>query len=179
MTQSAGVELLTLADLGLVCIPEETGGTFEANALIKARAVAALAPNYTVVADDSGLCIDALDGAPGVDSAIFMGEDTPYSVRNAEILRMLASAENRAARFVCVIAAVFPDGRDCTTRATIEGQIALAPAGENGFGYDPIFFVPHLGKTIAELTQEDKNAISHRGKAFREMLKVMKASEFK
>ncbi|MCL1878437.1 MAG: non-canonical purine NTP pyrophosphatase, partial [Defluviitaleaceae bacterium] len=131
MARLEGVELLTLSDLGLVCVPDETGATFEENALIKARTVAqCLTENPRIVcADDSGLCIDALDGDPGVQSAIFLGEDTPYSVRNARILEMLENADNRSARFVCVIAAVFPDGRELTTRATIEGKIAYVPAG--------------------------------------------------
>lgn len=172
IAQNAGVELLTLADLCLICVPDETGKTFEENALIKARAVAA---DFAVLADDSGLCVDAMGGEPGVDSALFLGEKTPYDVRNAEILRRLegVAEEKRTARFVCVIAAVFPDGRELTTRAAIEGIIAEKPAGANGFGYDPIFFVPHLGKTTAELSQDEKNAISHRGKAFREMLKIL------
>jgi XTP/dITP diphosphohydrolase len=128
-----------------------------------------------VLADDSGLEVDFLGGEPGVDSADFMGVDTPYSVRNAKILEMLegVTGEKRAARFVCVIACVLPCGKTLTTRAAVEGVIAHEAAGENGFGYDPIFFVPEFGKTTAELSQAEKNKISHRGKALRAMIEQL------
>ena len=129
-----------------------------------------------VLADDSGLEIDYLDKAPGVLSARYLGEDTPYSVKNQHILDLLkdVQGEKRSARFVCSIAAVFPDGREFTTYATIEGEIAQKSAGENGFGYDPIFFVPEFGKTTAELSAEEKNKISHRGKALTMMKDILK-----
>ncbi|MCL2357597.1 MAG: non-canonical purine NTP pyrophosphatase [Defluviitaleaceae bacterium] len=216
VAEPTGIKLLTFSDVGFICEPDETGTTFEENALIKARqarnehrehisahslnvrnaainssvfagdireathslsvrnaAGSESASGFIFIADDSGLCIDALNGEPGVDSANFMGRDTPYNIRNSKILQMLAAEENRAARFVCVIAAILPDGRELLTRATVEGQISRASAGENGFGYDPIFFVPNFGKTMAELSPGEKNAISHRGKAFREMLKLL------
>ena len=124
------------------------------------------------MADDSGLEVDYLDKAPGIYSARYEGVDTPYSIKNQLIIDRVADAkgDERSARFVCVIAAVFPDGRVLTRRGTIEGQIAYEPAGENGFGYDPIFYVPEFGKTTAQLAPEEKNKVSHRGRAL-EMIK--------
>jgi XTP/dITP diphosphohydrolase len=180
MAQSEGVELKTLSDLGLIFVPDETGTTFEENALIKATETAALLKknghaDFIVLADDSGLCIDALNGEPGVDSALFMGENTPYDVRNAKIIEMLKSVpeEKRTARFVCAIACVLPSGEHLFTHGTIEGTIAHQQRGENGFGYDPIFYVKKFNKTTAELPQNEKNKISHRGEAFRKMLKIL------
>lgn len=148
----------------------EDGKTYEENALIKARAVAAFT-DAVVLADDSGLEIDWLNGEPGVFSARYLGEDTPYSIKNANLIGRLEGVprEKRTARFVCAIAAVLPDGRELTTRAAIEGRIGYEEKGEGGFGYDPIFYVPELGKTTAELTGEEKNLVSHRGKALRLM----------
>ena len=153
---------------------EENGTTFEANALIKARAVAAQT-DAPVLADDSGLEIDYLNGEPGVYSARYMGEDTPYEIKNQKLLDLLEGVpeEKRTARFVCVIAAVLPDGREFTTRGTIEGIIGYESKGEGGFGYDPIFFVPEFGCSTAELTMEQKNLVSHRGKALRAMKEVL------
>ena len=144
----------------------EDGQTFEENALIKARAVCA-ASGLPALADDSGLEVDYLNKAPGIYSARFLGEDTSYEIKNKYILDKLSGvAENkRTARFVCAIAAVFPDGREETRTATIEGKIAYESAGENGFGYDPIFYVPEFSATTAQLTMEQKNQISHRAKA--------------
>jgi XTP/dITP diphosphohydrolase len=180
MLQSAGFELTTLADLELTCSPDETSDTFEENALIKADETAKLLTeaghtNVIVLADDSGIEIDALGKKPGVDSANFLGTDTPYEIRNAKILDMLADVPDaeRTARFVCVIAAVLPTGERKTTRATVEGVIAREQRGENGFGYDPIFFLPERGKTTAELSQEEKNEISHRGKALQKMIEAL------
>ncbi len=169
------VEVVSMKDAGIFVDIEENGATFEENALIKARVIANEA-NAIVLADDSGLEIDYLDKAPGVLSARYMGEDTPYEVKNAHILDLLKDVQGkeRSARFVCAIAAVFPDGREFTTYATIEGEIAHKSAGENGFGYDPIFFVPEFGKTTAELTAEEKNKISHRGKALTMMKEIIK-----
>lgn len=168
-------EIISMKEAGIDIDIEENGTTFEENALIKARTIAKEA-NTLVLADDSGLEIDYLDKAPGVLSARYMGEDTPYSVKNQHILDLLkeVQGEARSARFVCSIAAVFPDGREFTTYATIEGEIAQNSAGENGFGYDPIFFVPEFGKTTAELSPEEKNKISHRGKALSMMKEILK-----
>jgi len=157
---------------------EEDGSTYEENALIKARAVAACT-DAIVMADDSGLEVDALNKEPGVLSARYMGEDTPYSIKNGEIIKRLTGVpdEERSARFVCAIAAVLPDGRELTTRATIEGRIGYEEKGANGFGYDPIFYVPEFGKTTAELTEEEKNKVSHRGKALELMKEELKKYE--
>lgn len=168
------VEVVSMKEAGIFVDIDENGTTFEENALIKAKAIANEA-NAIVLADDSGLEIDFLDKAPGVLSARYMGEDTPYEVKNAHILELLkdVQGEERSARFVCAIAAVFPDGREFTTYATIEGEIAHKSAGENGFGYDPIFFVPEFGKTTAELSADEKNKISHRGKALTKMKEIL------
>ena len=129
-----------------------------------------------VLADDSGLEIDYLNGEPGVYSARYMGEDTPYTIKNQKILDLLAGVpeDKRTASFVCVIAAVLPDGREFTTKGTIEGIIGYESRGEGGFGYDPIFFVPEFHCSTAELTMEQKNEVSHRGKALRAMKEVLK-----
>lgn len=173
-----GMEVLSMKEAGIEIDIEENGSTYEENALIKARAVAALADTL-VLADDSGLEVDWLDREPGVLSARYMGEDTPYSVKNANIIGRLQGVpdEKRTARFVCAIAAVFPDGRELTVRAAIEGRIGYEEKGSNGFGYDPIFYVPELRKTTAELTEEEKNQVSHRGKALRLMKEELKKDE--
>ena len=153
----------------------EDGETFEENAKIKAQAIAqelrARGEQAVVLADDSGLEIDYLNKEPGVYSARYMGEDTPYTVKNANLIQRLEGVpdEERTARFVCVIAAVFPDGRGFQTRATIEGRIGYELIGDNGFGYDPIFYLPEYGRTAAELSDEEKNAISHRSRALAQM----------
>lgn len=173
-----GYEVVSMKEAGISVDVEENGKTYEENALIKARAVAALT-DAIVLADDSGLEVDALGKEPGIYSARYMGEDTPYSVKNAEIINRLSglAGEERSARFVCVIAAVLPDGRELTTRATIEGQIDYEEKGSHGFGYDPIFYVPEFGKTTAELTEDEKNQVSHRGKALRLMKEELKKYE--
>lgn len=173
-----GMEILSMKEAGIQADIEEDGNTYEENALIKARAVAALA-DAIVLADDSGLEVDWLDKEPGVLSARYMGEDTPYSVKNANIISRLEGVpeEKRTARFVCAIAAVFPDGRELTVRAAIEGRIGYEEKGEGGFGYDPVFYVPELHKTTAELTEEEKNIVSHRGKALRLMKEELKKDE--
>lgn len=170
-----GMEILSMKEAGIQASPEENGATYEENALIKARAVAAYTDDI-VMADDSGLEIDYLNCEPGVYSARYMGEDTPYSIKNANLLERLNGVpdEERTARFVCAIATVLPDGRELTTRATIEGRIGYEERGEGGFGYDPIFFVPEFGKTTAELTAEEKNLVSHRGKALKLMKEELK-----
>lgn len=166
-----GMEIYSMKEAGIAADIEENGSTYEENAMIKARAVAAQAKDAIVLADDSGLEIDFLGGEPGIHSARYLGEDTSYRIKNAELLKRLDGVpqEKRTARFVCAIAAVLPDGRELTTRATIEGSIDYEEKGEGGFGYDPIFYVPEFGKTTAELTEEEKNQISHRGKALRRM----------
>ncbi len=168
--EEPGVEVISMKEAGIEADIEENGTTFEENAVIKARAVAAKTGKI-VLADDSGLEIDYLGGEPGVYSARYAGEDTPYTVKNQLLLDRLAGVEKerRTARFVCVIAAVLPDGEVITTRGTIEGYIGFAPAGENGFGYDPIFYVPEYECSTAQLSMEQKNALSHRGKALRAM----------
>ena len=168
-------EILSMKEAGLVSDPEENGETFEENALIKARALhEALGDQVVdtiVMADDSGLEIDALPDVLGVKSARFMGHDTDYVIKNKRILEMMegVAEEKRSARFVAAIAAVFPDGREVTKRGVMEGRIGYEISGNGGFGYDPIFFLPEFNKTSADITAEDKNAISHRGKALRMM----------
>ena len=168
--EDLGMEILSMKEAGISTDIEENGATYEENALIKARAVAACT-NAIVLADDSGLEIDYLDRQPGVYSARYMGEDTSYTMKNASLISRLEGVpdERRTARFVCAIAAVLPDGRELTTRATVEGRIGYEERGQGGFGYDPIFYVPELGKTTAELTEDEKNEVSHRGKALRLM----------
>ena len=155
----------------------EDGKTFEENALIKARTVHALAKDAYVMADDSGLCIDALDGAPGIYSARFCGEDSTYPEKFAKIFEMLKDVpeEKRTAKFVCSIAVVRPDGSEFTVRGEICGVLHEKPVGDGGFGYDPIFYVPEFGMTTAQMTKEQKNSISHRGKASRAMAEKLKA----
>ena len=155
----------------------EDGKTFEENALIKARAVHTLAPSAYVMADDSGLCIDALDGAPGIYSARFCGEDSTYPEKFAKIFEMLKDVpeDQRTAKFVCSIAVVRPDGSEFTVRGEVCGILHEKPIGDGGFGYDPIFYVPEFGMTTAQMTKEQKNSISHRGKASRAMAEKLKA----
>lgn len=169
------VELLSLKDAGINPEIEENGKTFEENAIIKAKAVMELTGEF-VLADDSGLEVDYMDRAPGVYSARFMGEDTAYTIKNQYIIDQLANAKEneRSARFVCVIACAIPGGEIITRRGTIEGMIAKQISGENGFGYDPIFYVPEYGCTTAEMPSEQKNEISHRGKALRAMKEALK-----
>ena len=149
---------------------EETGATFEENALIKARAVHARTGGF-VMADDSGLSIDALGGAPGIYSARFAGENATYPEKIARIWDMLDGVPeaDRTARFVCAVAVMRPDGSSFTVRGTCEGRIALEMRGSNGFGYDPVFYLPEFGMTTAEMDPDDKHAVSHRGRALRLM----------
>lgn len=176
-----GVRILSMKEAGVSIDIEENGATFEENALIKARAVSAALTekNSVVLADDSGLVIDALNGEPGIYSARYMGEDTSYEVKNTNLIERLESVpdEKRTARFVCAIAAVMPDGREFTVQAAIEGRIGYEQKGEGGFGYDPIFYVPEFGKTTAEMTAEEKNRVSHRGKALEQMKEVLRENE--
>lgn len=169
--RAGDLELVTLADLPAIAEPEETAATFWENARIKAMAYAA-ASGITAVGEDSGLAIDALDGTPGVNSARFLGAGVPYPVRFDEIYRRLAAVPGRPrdARFVTALAVAAPDGRIVfETQTAIEGEIAGGPAGSNGFGYDPIFHYRPFGRTTAELTSDEKNAVSHRARAFRDL----------
>lgn len=169
------VEIISMKEAGVFTEVEETGTTFEENAVLKARAIAEKSAMLTL-ADDSGLEIDYLNKEPGIYSARYMGEDTPYTIKNQELIRRMEGVpdEKRTARFVCAIAMVRPDGTSEVVRATMEGRVAYEAAGENGFGYDPIFFLPEYGCTSAELTPEQKNAISHRGKATRMMHEIIR-----
>lgn len=168
-------EILSMKEAGVDCDIEENGTSFEENALIKAKAIWERT-RAIVLADDSGLEVDYLNKEPGIYSARYLGEETPYDVKNKIIMERLEGVpkEQRTARFVCAIAAVLPDGSEKTVRQTIEGYIGYEQKGENGFGYDPIFVVPEYAKTTAELTMEEKNAISHRGKALRAMKEELK-----
>ena len=178
-------EILSMKEAGICLDIEENGATFEENSKIKAMALAEYISSNRekfpelegclVMADDSGLEIDAMDGGPGILSARFMGENTPHSEKCKEILRRLSglAGEARAADFRCVITAVGPDGDCITAEGIIEGRIAEAPAGRNGFGYDPIFYVPEFGCTTAEMSEEQKNRISHRGRALQEMRRLL------
>lgn len=172
-----GYEIWSIAEAGIQVDVEENGATFEENARIKAQAVHAASQigHALVLADDSGLEIDHLDKEPGVHSARYMGEDTSYEIKNARILERLEGVpdEQRTARFVCAIAAVFEDGRCVTVREAMEGFIGYEPQGENGFGYDPIFYLDLDGPSNAQLSMEEKNRSSHRGKALRAMKKEL------
>ena len=170
------MEILSMKEAGAnpdIC---EDGKTFGENAEIKARAVWKETGGI-VLADDSGLVVDYIGGEPGIYSARYMGEDTSYAIKNQAIIDRLKEAEGaeRSARFVCNIAAVLPDGRVLHTEKTMEGLIAHEPAGEEGFGYDPILYIPEFGRTSAQLTIEEKNRISHRGKALEAMKEELSA----
>ncbi len=171
-----GITFASLKDENLQDIEIiEDGTTFEENAIIKARKISDIT-GQMVLADDSGLEVDALDKAPGIYSARYLGEDTPYEVKNNHIINLLkdVKGDERSARFVCAIACAFPDGRTITTRGVIEGQIGYEEKGDNGFGYDPIFYVPELGCTTAELPTDQKNQVSHRGLALTAMYEKLK-----
>ena len=174
------IEVLSMREADVEAEPDENGADFEDNALIKARAVYDLlqsrpVPEDTVrivMSDDSGLVIDSLGGAPGVHSARYMGYDTDYRLRMEHILELMKDIpeEQRSARFVAAVAAVLPDGQSRVVRGAMEGRIGHSIAGENGFGYDPFFYLPQYGMTSAEISPEEKNKISHRGQALRKML---------
>ncbi|MDO5344334.1 MAG: XTP/dITP diphosphatase [Lachnospiraceae bacterium] len=173
-----GLPILSMKEAGVEARIEENGTSFEENAIIKAKAVMELT-GAVAMADDSGLEIDYLNGEPGIYSARYMGEDTPYEIKNAKLLQRLEGVpdEKRTARFVCAIACAFPDGRVLTCRETVEGRIGYESRGNNGFGYDPVFYLPEYGCTSAELTPEQKNEISHRGKALRKMRKMLEETK--
>lgn len=167
-------DIYSMKDLGIEVEIVEDGKTFEENAILKAKAVMK-ATGEMVLADDSGFEVDYLNKEPGIYSARYMGEDTPYSIKNAEILKRCEGVpmEKRDARFVCVIACAYPDGKVQTTTGIMEGKLAFEAKGENGFGYDPIFYLPERGCTSGELEPEEKNAISHRGIAIRKMVEIL------
>ena len=170
-----GIPVLSQKEAGISVEVEENGKSFAENARIKACAVQKLT-DAIVLADDSGLEVDYLDRAPGIYSARYMGEHTSYDIKNNHILELLADAppEKRTARFVCAIAAALPDGTVLTSEGVMEGEIGYEIAGENGFGYDPIFYLPEYGCTSAEISPEQKNEVSHRGKALRAMKEQLK-----
>lgn len=169
--------VVTMKEAGFFVEPKEDGSTFLENAVIKAKAVAKEAAkndvwkDAIVMADDSGLVIDALNGEPGIYSARYLGHDTSYRIKNADLIRRLSGIPDgqRSARFVCAVAAACPGGKVLTAEGVMEGRIGYEERGKNGFGYDPIFYLPEFGCTSAELSPEDKNRISHRGKALRAM----------
>lgn len=172
--KDSGREIISLKEAGIDVDIEENGTTFEENALIKCRAIHELT-GAMVMADDSGLEIDYLNKEPGVYSARYLGHDTPYDVKNQIILDRVkeAKGQERSTRYVAAIGAVTAEGQEFTVIGTVEGLIADQPAGNGGFGYDPIFWVPEYNKTMAELTPDEKNAISHRGKALRAIREVL------
>ncbi|MCH5260354.1 MAG: XTP/dITP diphosphatase [Lachnospiraceae bacterium] len=179
-----GMEILSMKEAGIDADIVEDGTTFEENAVIKAKAVAQLLKesagkeqdSVVVLADDSGLEIDFLNKEPGIYSARYMGEDTPFSVKSRNLIERLEGVpdEKRIARFVCAIAAVWPEGEVTVTRGVVEGRIDYEEKGDNGFGYDPIFYVPEFECTMAQLTDEQKNQISHRSKALEAMKEELK-----
>lgn len=170
-----GLEILSIKEAALEADVIEDGTTFEENACKKVTEIAKLAPEDIILADDSGLEIDYLNKEPGIYSARYMGENTSYEIKNQQLLYRLTGVEKeqRSARFVCAIAAAAPGSEAFTTRGTIEGYIGWQPAGTNGFGYDPIFYVDTYGCSTAELSIEQKNALSHRGNALRAMKKEL------
>lgn len=170
-----GMEIQSMKEAGIAVDVVEDGSTFEENALIKATEIAKVAPDCIVLADDSGLEIDYLNKEPGIYSARYAGEDTSYDIKNNLLLQRLEGVpdEKRTARFVCAVAAAFPDGTTEVVRGTIEGRIGYSQEGENGFGYDPIFYVPEYGCTTAQMDPDKKNELSHRGNALRLMRAIM------
>ncbi|MBR3601250.1 MAG: XTP/dITP diphosphatase [Lachnospiraceae bacterium] len=177
--EDLGMEVLSMKEAGIHVDVVEDGTTFEENAVIKATEIQKVCGEI-VLADDSGLEVDYLNKEPGIYSARYMGEDTSYKIKNQNIIDRLDGVEDekRTARFVCAIAAAFPDGTVEVTRGTIEGRIGYEESGENGFGYDPIFYVPEYGCTTAQLSPEQKNEVSHRGKALRKMKEIMKLKKY-
>ncbi|MBR3437146.1 MAG: RdgB/HAM1 family non-canonical purine NTP pyrophosphatase [Lachnospiraceae bacterium] len=170
-----GLEVVTMKEAGFDPEIEENGETLRENALIKVRAIGPQ-PEAIVMSDDSGLFIDALNGGPGIHSARFMGAGTPYPVKHKAVLDQMKglTGEERAAHFACCVAMLFPDGRECVTEGFLYGRIAQEPAGNGGFGYDPIFWLPERGMTNAELPDGEKNRISHRFKALSKAKEILK-----
>lgn len=175
MFSDLDVDVKTLREEGIDVEIEENGQTFAENALIKAKAIAGMTDKI-VLADDSGLVVDYLNGEPGIYSARYLGEDTSYDIKNAKILERMEGVpdDQRTARFVCAMAAIMPDGEVICTEGIMEGLIGYEMKGTNGFGYDPIFYLPEYGMTSSEITPKKKNEISHRGKALRKMQDELK-----
>ena len=173
-----GIQVISMKEAGVTAEADENGTTFEENAIIKAKEIMEKTGEI-VLADDSGLEVDALGGEPGIYSARYMGYDTSYHIKNNSLIERLEgkTGEERSARFVCAIAACFPDGRVLTTRGTMEGQIGYEEKGENGFGYDPVFYLPEYQCYSAELPLEEKNKLSHRGKALRLMKEALQREQ--
>ena len=169
-----GIEVVSPRDLGITVGVEETGTTFAENAMLKAKAICKEA-NLPAIADDSGLCVDALNGAPGVYSARYGGEGLDDKGRYMLLLSSLRGAPTRAAHFACAVACAFPNGDTLTAEGRCDGSIAYAPLGEGGFGYDPVFLLPGTGKTFGQLTQEEKSAVSHRGRALKDFAGKLEA----
>lgn len=172
------IQAISMKEAGVTAEADENGTTFEENAIIKAKEIMEKTGEI-VLADDSGLEVDALGGEPGIYSARYMGYDTSYHIKNNSLIERLEgkTGEERSARFVCAIAACFPDGRVLTTRGTMEGQIGYEEKGENGFGYDPVFYLPEYQCYSAELPLEEKNKLSHRGKALRLMKEALQREQ--
>ncbi|MDD6735041.1 MAG: XTP/dITP diphosphatase [Clostridiales bacterium] len=168
-----GFEIVPMQDMGLDLEIEETGSTFEENALIKARAVSLMCA-CPVIADDSGLCVDALDGAPGLYSARFAGEDATDADRNKKLIEMMQGKTNRHAEYIASLAFIFPDGREITAEGRIDGEIMTEEHGSGGFGYDPLFFCNKIQKCFGVATPEEKNAVSHRGQALQKLCEILK-----
>ncbi len=168
-----GFEVVSQEEAGIDIDVEETGRSFAQNALIKARAVSVLCDDC-VLADDSGLCVDALDGAPGVYSARYAGEGASDAQKIEKLLGELGDEKNRRAKFVTNAAFIFPDGREIVTQGEVHGRILYEPAGENGFGYDPVFYCTELEKSFAEATPEQKNSVSHRSRALKALYEEIK-----
>ncbi len=169
-----GIEVVSPRDLGRTGDVEETGTTFAENAMLKAKAICKAA-GLPAIADDSGLCVDALGGAPGVYSARYGGEGLDDKGRYMLLLSSLRGAPTRAAHFACAVACAFPNGDTLTAEGRCDGSIAYAPLGEGGFGYDPVFLLPGTGKTFGQLTQEEKSAVSHRGRALKDFAGKLEA----
>ena len=169
-----GIEVVSPKDLGITVDVEETGSTFAENAMLKAKAICKAA-NLPAIADDSGLCVDALGGAPGVYSARYGGEGLDDKGRYMLLLNSLRGAPTRAAHFACAVACAFPNGDTLTAEGRCDGSIAYAPMGEGGFGYDPVFLLPGTGKTFGQLSQEEKSAVSHRGRALKDFAGKLEA----
>lgn len=171
-----GIQVISMQECGQFEEPQETGTTFAANAVIKAEALCAQL-GCAVISDDSGLEIDALNKEPGVYSARYLGHDTSYEIKNQNLIERVADQADRSCRFVCAIALARPDKPTEVFEGTVEGTVAFAPSGDKGFGYDPIFFYPPLGKTLAEASEEEKNEVSHRGKAMRLLMEYLHHEE--
>ncbi|MCD8181328.1 MAG: XTP/dITP diphosphatase [Firmicutes bacterium] len=171
-----GFDVVSQQEIEIDIDVEETGDTFEKNALIKARAVAMVC-DYPVLADDSGICVDALGGAPGVRSARYAGDNATDADRINKMLAEIGGSENRGAKFVTAVAFIFPDGKEITASGEVKGHITKEPMGDNGFGYDPIFYCDELGKTFAQSSDDEKNSVSHRGRALKNLYDKLKNME--